>query len=209
MVDDPLVKPTFWRTNHPCVACLHLIETAQTNGHQLRCFACMQASTAIGCITDHSSGYIVHCTVICPAMACTESIRVWEMRGAPNRVEGQAYNKRLHGSTTWLQLASFLAMVTQGHCLLNVTIASILCRYLQCTGGLLDSGHILTAAHCVWNIEATSSADRTYVSTLNFYPGMNGGSLSANALGVYTWHSVKVLSEFTDQTVRSFHSTGT
>ena len=97
-----------------------------------------------------------------------------------------------------------LSMVKQRHCLLNVTVASILCRYLQCTGGLLDSAHILTAAHCVWNIEATSSADRTYVSTLNFYPGMNGGSLSANALGVYTWHSVKVLSEFTDQTVRSF-----
>ncbi len=75
-------------------------------------------------------------------------------------------------------------------------------RYLQCTGALLDTAHILTAAHCVWNIEATNAADRTYVSTLNFYPGMNGGSLSANSLGTYTWHSVKVLSEFTDQTVR-------
>ena len=74
-------------------------------------------------------------------------------------------------------------------------------RYLQCTGALLDTAHILTAAHCVWNIEATSAADRTYVSTLNFYPGENGGTLSSNSLGVYTWHSVKVLSEFTDQSV--------
>ncbi|KAK9854823.1 hypothetical protein WJX84_002553 [Apatococcus fuscideae] len=80
-------------------------------------------------------------------------------------------------------------------------------EYLQCTGALLDSAHILTAAHCVWNIEATSSADRTYVSTLNFYPGMNGGSLSSNGLGTYTWHSVKVLSEFTDQTTYNTEAT--
>ena len=68
-----------------------------------------------------------------------------------------------------------------------------LCRGLECTGTLIGPKHVVTAAHCVFDINDS----RQYVSSLNFAPG----EMSQNSLpfGTAQWSSVRVLSQFTSQ----------
>ncbi len=72
-------------------------------------------------------------------------------------------------------------------------------RGLECTGTLIGPKHVVTAAHCVFDINDS----RQYVSSLNFAPG----ETSQNNLpfGTAQWSSVRVLSQFTSQ-VRQFAS---
>ena len=67
------------------------------------------------------------------------------------------------------------------------------CRGLECTGTLIGPKHVVTAAHCVFDINDS----RQYVSSLNFAPGES----SQNNLpyGTAQWSSVRVLSQFTGQ----------
>ena len=66
-------------------------------------------------------------------------------------------------------------------------------RGLECTGTLIGPKHVVTAAHCVFDINDS----RQYVSSLNFAPG----ETSQNNLpfGTAQWSSVRVLSQFTSQ----------
>lgn len=71
------------------------------------------------------------------------------------------------------------------------------CRGLECTGTLIGPKHVVTAAHCVFDINDS----RQYVSSLNFAPGES----SQNNLpyGTAQWSSVRVLSQFTGQVCNS------
>ena len=67
------------------------------------------------------------------------------------------------------------------------------CRGLECTGTLIGPKHVVTAAHCVFDINDS----RQYVSSLNFAPGEeNQNDLP---FGTAQWSSVRVLSQFTSQ----------
>ena len=67
------------------------------------------------------------------------------------------------------------------------------CRGLECTGTLIGPKHVVTAAHCVFDINDS----RQYVSSLNFSPGES--SDSNLPFGTDQWSSVRVLSQFTSQ----------
>ena len=67
------------------------------------------------------------------------------------------------------------------------------CRGLECTGTLIGPKHVVTAAHCVFDINDS----RQYVSSLNFSPGES--SDSSLPFGTDQWSSVRVLSQFTSQ----------
>ncbi len=66
------------------------------------------------------------------------------------------------------------------------------CRGLECTGTLIGPKHVVTAAHCVYDINDSHQ----YVASINFAPGQNG---NAEPYGQLEWSSVRVLSQFTSQ----------
>ena len=81
-------------------------------------------------------------------------------------------------------------------CLLYSHHAYRACRGLECTGTLIGPKHVVTAAHCVFDINDS----RQYVSSLNFSPGES--SDSSLPFGTDQWSSVRVLSQFTSQASR-------
>jgi hypothetical protein len=82
--------------------------------------------------------------------------------------------------------------VTRVHAEGLLTWGAFLCRGLECTGTLIGPKHVVTAAHCVFDINDS----RQYVSSLNFVPGENGSQMP---YGQNEWSAVRVLSQFTDQ----------
>ena len=65
-------------------------------------------------------------------------------------------------------------------------------RGLECTGTLIGPKHVVTAAHCVYDINDSHQ----YVASINFAPGQNG---NRQPFGQLDWSSVRVLSQFTSQ----------
>ena len=73
------------------------------------------------------------------------------------------------------------------------------CRALECTGTLIGTRHVLTAGHCVYDIQTTHKM----VSSLDFAPGMNG---HGRPNGVVQWQNVRILSQFQSQVPNTAHS---
>ena len=69
------------------------------------------------------------------------------------------------------------------------------CRGLECTGTLIGPKHVITAAHCVFDINDSHQ----YVSALNFAAGQNG---NLQPYGQAAWATLRVVDQFTQQVLR-------
>ncbi|KAK9838458.1 hypothetical protein WJX81_000661 [Elliptochloris bilobata] len=65
-------------------------------------------------------------------------------------------------------------------------------RGLECTGTLIGPKHVVTAAHCVFDINDSHQ----YVSALNFAAGQNG---NLQPFGQAAWATLRVVDQFTQQ----------
>ena len=65
-------------------------------------------------------------------------------------------------------------------------------RGLECTGTLIGPKHVVTAAHCVFDINDSHQ----YVSALNFAPGQNA---NLQPYGQAAWATLRVVDQFTQQ----------
>ncbi|KAK9814047.1 hypothetical protein WJX73_010381 [Symbiochloris irregularis] len=65
-------------------------------------------------------------------------------------------------------------------------------QYLECSGTLIGTRHVVTAGHCVYDINDSHQ----YVDSLDFSPGLNGNNAP---FGTLAWTTVRVLDQFTSQ----------
>ena len=73
---------------------------------------------------------------------------------------------------------------------------------LACTGALLSRRHVLTAAHCVFDLKSSSLSKHAFVSSLDFYPARSGNKTplsSSEMQPVVPWRSVRVMEAFVAQ----------
>ena len=70
--------------------------------------------------------------------------------------------------------------------------ACLICRGLECTGTMIGPKHVVTAAHCVFDINDSHQ----YVSALNFAAGQNG---NLQPYGQTAWATLRVVDQFTQQ----------
>lgn len=83
----------------------------------------------------------------------------------------------------------------------HLMCALLECRGLECTGTLIGPKHVVTAAHCVFDINDSHQ----YVSALNFAAGQNG---NLQPYGQTAWATLRVVDQFTQQVRCLWHYRG-
>jgi hypothetical protein len=94
--------------------------------------------------------------------------------------------------TTYVLWGEASALLSCLHTWTLTLYRSSMHRGLECTGTLVGPRHVVTAAHCVFDINDS----RQMVSSLDFSPGLTA---TARPFGIVEWSTVRILDTFTQQ----------